>query len=103
MLYGCTRREFSLLARARCTRRTCLACGCSSSLLLDALVVTISVDAGTIINAAALWCTGGSLDEDDMTRLVIDVPLSSDEAGGVKVEGIAIKPLTWTSASPVCS
>ena len=68
----------------------------SSSLLLDAGVGTARVVfVGTIINAAVLWCVGGSLDDEDSIKLVMDVPLlSSDEAGGVKDEGTAIKPLT---------
>ena len=63
----------------------------------------MSVVVGTNMRAAVLWCVGGSLDEDDITRLLNDVPLSSDEAGGVKVAGMAINPDTLTSASPVGS
>ena len=49
---------------------------------------------GTIIRAA-VWCVAGSFDDEDNIKLVIDVSLlSSDEAGGVKDEGIAIKPRT---------
>lgn len=53
---------------------------------------------GNIISAAVLWCVGGSLDDEDNIKLVTDVPLlSSDEAGGVKVEVRAIKPVTLAS------